>query len=87
MGGGEGRAGLRILALEPYYGGSHQSFIDTLRRRSRPEISLLTLPARKWKWRMRGSALWFARELRNGSRGAVDLILVSDMVSVADLRA
>ncbi len=78
---------LNIVVLEPYYGGSHRGFVDTLMRHSRHRFELLWLPARKWKWRMRGSAIWFARRLQDGSCGPVDLILANDMVNVADLRA
>lgn len=78
---------LSILALEPYYGGSHRAFIDTLAKHSRHRFSLLTLPARKWKWRMRGAAIWFAQRLSESPPGQVDLIFANDMLSVADLRA
>ncbi len=78
---------LSILALEPYYGGSHRAFLDTLVRHSRHEFRLLTLPARKWKWRMRGAAIWFAQVLAEDRPRGVDLILTNDMLSVADLRA
>ncbi len=77
---------IRILALEPYYGGSHKAFIDCLKRHSGHEITLLTLPARKWKWRMRGSAIWFAQQLEGRKEADFDLILANDMMSVADLR-
>lgn len=82
---------LHVVLLEPYYGGSHGTFVDTLERRSRHGITLVTLPARKWKWRMRGAAIWFARDasnwLRDSDGGPVDVILANDMLSVADLRA
>lgn len=51
---------LRILALEPYYGGSHRAVLDGLVERVDAEWTLLTLPARKWKWRMRGAAITMA---------------------------
>lgn len=78
---------LNILALEAYYGGSHRAFIDTLILHSRHRFTLLTLPARKWKWRMRGAAIWFARELAAAQPVDIDLLLATDMMSVADLRA
>ena len=52
---------LRILALEPYYGGSHRAVLDGLVKRIDADWTLLTLPARKWKWRMRGAAITMAR--------------------------
>ena len=45
---------LNILFLESFYGGSHREFADGLVQRSRHRIELHTLPARFWRWRMRG---------------------------------
>jgi glycosyltransferase involved in cell wall biosynthesis len=56
---------LRVLALEPYYGGSHRAVLDGLLERLEDlgiGHDLLTLPARKWKWRMRGAAITMAAE-------------------------
>ncbi len=85
---------LQVVILEPYYGGSHAAFVDTLSRYSRHQYSVVTMPARKWKWRMRGAALWFAREdprwMGHGGGRATsrpDVILCNDMLSVADLKA
>ncbi len=78
---------MKILALEPYYGGSHRAFLDTLIHHSRHTFHLISLPARKWKWRMRGAAMWFAERLRETPVGEIDLIFTCDMVSVAELRA
>ncbi|MBN2848455.1 MAG: DUF3524 domain-containing protein [Coriobacteriia bacterium] len=58
---------LRVLALEPYYGGSHRAVLDGLIERLTPlgfSFDLLTLPARKWKWRMRGAAITMAEGAR-----------------------
>lgn len=82
----------RIAVFEPYYGGSHKRFLDVLIAHSPHDYKLFTLPARKWKWRMRGAAVWFAREeapklLDDGGGADVDLIFTCDMLSVADLRA
>ncbi|UCG32072.1 MAG: DUF3524 domain-containing protein [Phycisphaerales bacterium] len=79
---------LRILAIEPYYGGSHQAFLDGWKRASGHEFRVLTMPARKWKWRMRGAAMWCAERLAEAEFGGdFDLIFTSDMMPVADLRA
>ena len=51
---------MKILALEPYYGGSHKAFLDGWIESSRHQWDLLTLPANKWKWRMRAAAIEFA---------------------------
>ena len=54
----------RILVLEPYFGGSHRAVLECLLPALGWEYDLLTLPARKWKWRMRGAAITFAAEAR-----------------------
>ncbi|MHC4146575.1 MAG: tRNA-queuosine alpha-mannosyltransferase domain-containing protein [Planctomycetota bacterium] len=80
---------MRILALEPYYGGSHKAFIDGLSKASRHDWTLLTLPAHKWKWRMRHSAITFAAqtaELEKLNSGC-DLLFCSDMLNLAEFVA
>lgn len=82
---------LNVAVLEPYYGGSHASFVDTLRAHSRHHITLATMPPRKWKWRMRGAAIWFARDgaewFNKDNARSIEVILCNDMLSVADLKA
>lgn len=80
---------MRILALEPYYGGSHQSFIDGWSQRSRHEWCLLTLPPYKWKWRMRHAAITFAEQVtgRVHRNEQWDLVLCSDMMNLAEFIA
>ena len=77
----------RILCLEAYYGGSHRAFLDTWIAHSRHDWTLRTLPARHWKWRMRGSAMWFAQLRARDPAGRFDAIVTSDMTAVAELRA
>ncbi len=74
---------LNILALEPYFGGSHRQFLLGLRRHSRHTIRIIGLPARKWKWRMRHAAIEFARRLGR-MRRPPDLILASDFLNLAE---
>ena len=50
----------RFLLLEPFFGGSHREFAEGLIEHSRHAIELRTLPARFWKWRLRGAALYLA---------------------------
>ncbi len=55
----------RVLVLEPYLGGSHKAVLDVLLpalAESGWHSDVLTLPARKWKWRMRGAAITMADE-------------------------
>lgn len=75
---------LRILALEPYYGGSHKAFLDGYAAHTRHSLESLTMPARKWKWRMRGAALTMHEQLC-ARRGAFDAVLASDYVDLAAL--
>jgi glycosyltransferase involved in cell wall biosynthesis len=77
--------GLDVAFLEPYDGGSHRAFRLGLAARSRHRIASITLPARFWKWRMRGAAPWFADRLTaDGARP--DLIFATDYLNVADLK-
>jgi len=75
----------RVLLLESFYGGSHQSVADGLVDHSRHAIDLLTLPARFWKWRMRGASLWFVDQIDRGL--PYDLILCTSLMDVAALKA
>jgi glycosyltransferase involved in cell wall biosynthesis len=77
---------LNVLLLEPFYGGSHKAFVDGIRKHSRHRVEALTLPARFWKWRMRGAAILLAQRME-ALENAPDVILASDMLSVADLKA
>jgi glycosyltransferase involved in cell wall biosynthesis len=61
---GGSQAVRRLLVLEPYFGGSHRAVLECLLPATGWEVDLLTLPARKWKWRMRGAAITFAEEAR-----------------------
>lgn len=73
-----------ILVLEPYYGGSHRSFLNGLKNHLPYTFHSLTLPARKWKWRMRFSAPYFAGLLPE--RAEYDAVLCSTFVDVAALK-
>ncbi len=75
---------MQIRFLESFYGGSHRDVADNLVRCSRHAIELSTLPARFWKWRMRGAALSFVRSF---APGRCDLIVCTGLMAVADLAA
>jgi glycosyltransferase involved in cell wall biosynthesis len=79
-------AGLRIVFLEPYDGGSHRAFREGLQRHSRHALEALTLPPRFWKWRMRGAAVHFADLLNARQDAPADLLVATDFVNLADLR-
>lgn len=78
---------MKILLIEPYYGGSHKIWADNLKRNlSAHDVQLLTLPAQFWKWRMQGGAVTLARQF-NALEIQPDLILVTDMMNVATFQA
>lgn len=55
---------VRVLALDPYHGGSHRQFTRGLCAHSRHDITPVTLPPRHFKWRIRSAALSFAQVLQ-----------------------
>ena len=80
---------MRILALEPYYGGSHKAFINAWTKRSKHDWTLLTLAPYKWKWRMRHSAITFAEQTKTLSAKGMqwDILFCSDMLNLAEFSA
>lgn len=89
---------MQILFLEGYYGGSHQAFADGWQKRSRHNIHILSLPARKWKWRMQTGAwafadqvaqnacAWEKRTVLDGGFPRPDIIVATDMINLAEFR-
>ena len=60
---------MKVLILEPFYGGSHKQLIDIILNRLNPsEYELITQTAKKWHWRARSSALWFSQQIPDNSR-------------------
>ncbi|XP_078491671.1 zinc finger protein Ci-ZF(C3H/U1like)-1 isoform X1 [Ciona intestinalis] len=54
-----------ILIVESFYGGSHKQLIDVIveaikEKHGNLNLKLLTLPAKKWPWKARTSALYFS---------------------------
>jgi glycosyltransferase involved in cell wall biosynthesis len=78
----------RLLVLEPYYGGSHKAVLDCLLPALGWGYDLLTLPARKWKWRMRGAAITFASKARRlaGTGVRWDAVFASTFVNLAEFK-
>ena len=80
---------MRVLYIEPFDGGSHASFGKALTAEAKEgglsiEWTRLTLPARHWKWRMRGSAAYFARSADEGLMAPHDLIFASSYFPLAE---
>lgn len=76
---------MKMVLVEPYYGGSHKAWADGLASHSGLDVELVTHPARFWKWRMHGGFLTLAEELSNVvERGWLpDVVLASSMMDVA----
>jgi len=74
----------RLLIVEPFYGGSHKQLIDFLQ--TLPfEIELISLPAKKWHWRARTSALYLSQVIPKNV--TVDILFVSSVLNLSELCA
>jgi len=79
---------MRVLALNPYHGGSHAAFLEGWRRHSRHEFDVYVLPAHHWKWRMRHAAVTLAHQVNDRAAGGQtwDLVWCTDMLNLAEFR-
>ncbi|MBL6996325.1 DUF3524 domain-containing protein [Desulfobacula sp.] len=73
---------MKILFLESFFGGSHKDFALGFKAHSCHDVTLVTLPDRFWKWRMRGAALYFVNHVKDFS--VFDAIIVTDMMDLTD---
>ena len=75
---------MNVLALEPWYGGSHQRFLDGLIEHSAHDIRPVTMPGRFWRWRMEGGGVTLAKKVRSVIEEGFepDLLFATDMVNV-----
>ena len=78
---------MQLLLISPYHGGSHQAWAEGYRASSAHEVSLLTLPARFWKWRMHGGAVTLGRRWLEQSAAPPDLILATDLLDLTTFLA
>jgi glycosyltransferase involved in cell wall biosynthesis len=76
---------LKFLFLEPFFGGSHREFANGLIAHTHHSIDLLTLPARFWKWRMRGAALHFIKKIPSLDR--YNGLIATNLMSLSDFKA
>ncbi len=76
---------MKVLFLDPYHTGSHAAFSSGWSARSRHEITLLTLPGRHWKWRMRHAA-WTLAQRAAALAEPVDAVVATDMIDLAAWR-
>ncbi|MAJ45974.1 MAG: hypothetical protein CBC35_01580 [Planctomycetes bacterium TMED75] len=80
---------LDILALEPWYAGSHRSVADSLTAHSAHRWTWRTRPGGGVRWCLRQSALTFAEEVGDLVKGGErwDAVFVSSLCSLSDFRA
>jgi len=76
---------LRILYLEPYESGSHAAFTRALTLGVDADWTVVTLPGRHWKWRMRGSAAWATLARPDALGAGYDLVFASAYLPLAEL--
>lgn len=74
---------MKILLVEPYYGGSHRAWADGYAAHSAHDVTLVTHEARFWKWRMHGAHLTLAQKAAAALDGPPDVAFVSSMMNVA----
>jgi len=72
---------MKILYIEPYYGGSHKQWVDSYQEYSSHDIDIISLKGSKWKWRMHGGAISLAIKYNNLEK-RYDLILCSDFLNL-----
>ena len=78
---------MKILLLEPFFTGSHQSWAKGYQQFSQHEVKILSMPGRHWKWRMYGGAVELASEAKKIQDFKPDLLLATDMLDVATFLA
>src|SRR6056297_4243552 len=72
---------LNILAIEPFFSGSHKAFLEGLRDNSVHNVIPITLNYKGWKWRMHGDSVKLA-EMTSHVEEEIDLLLVSSMTNL-----
>ena len=83
------------MLVEPFFGGSHRQFIDLLVERllapSGANLTLATLPAKKWHWSMRTAALSLSERLpvlpAGGTPDAAATLFASSYTNLPELLA
>lgn len=77
-----------ILLFEPFFTGSHRQISRAFARHSRHRVRICSMPGRFWKWRMRGSALYFHHWLKEEglSLSDYDCIIAGSMLPLSELK-
>ena len=79
---------LRILALNPFHGGSHKAFLENWVKRSRHTFTILSLPDTQWRWRLHFAAVSFATQVKElyDNKERWDAVFCTSMMNVAEFR-
>jgi len=72
---------MNILAVEPFYSGSHKAFLDGLQKHSKHHIIPVTLSEKGGKWRLHGDSVILA-EMTSEVKEDIDLLFVSSMTNL-----
>ena len=81
-----GARGPRLLFVEPYLTASHAAFAQGLMEYVPARWTLVGLPGRHWRWRMRGAAAFLADQAAQVLASPWDALVCSDMLGLAELR-
>lgn len=75
---------LRVLVVEPWFGGSHRAWAEGLAANSGHDVHVLGLPDAYWRWRLRGGAVTLAAQAADlvAEHGAPDVVLASSMLDL-----
>lgn len=76
---------MKLLFLEPFFGGSHRAFAQGLISHSKHTIDLVTLPDRFWKWRLGGAAFYFYKAIANLQ--VYDGLITTSLMRLSDFKA
>lgn len=72
---------MNILAIEPYYSGSHKAFLKGLEQHSSHNIIPIKLNYQGWKWRMHGDSVTLA-QITSQVKEPIDVLMVSSMTNL-----
>ena len=72
---------MKILIVEPFFGGSHKKWAEEFQKFSKHNVQILSLPGRHWKWRMFGGAVELSEQFLNSDFNP-DILIASDMLDL-----